>query len=74
MEELLAKAKDLPIPQRIKLVEDIWDSIAADPGRVRMTPVQEEELRRRLNYYDKHPEETVSWDEVQTRTLKRIGR
>jgi putative addiction module component (TIGR02574 family) len=45
------KLKELPIEERIRLVEDLWDSIAADQKAIRLTDAQKEELERRLNAY-----------------------
>ena len=45
------KLKELPIEERIRLVEDLWDSIAADQNAIRLTDAQKEELERRLNAY-----------------------
>ena len=46
---------DLPIPDRIRLVEDIWDSIATDiaidSASLRMMDAQRVELDRRLENY-----------------------
>jgi putative addiction module component (TIGR02574 family) len=52
-----AKLKDLPLDERIKLVEDLWDSIAADQNTLPVTPEQKAELDRRLDAYaiDKNP-------------------
>jgi putative addiction module component (TIGR02574 family) len=45
------KLHELPIDERIKLVEDIWDSIAADQSALPLTPEQKAELDRRLDAY-----------------------
>ncbi|MBT8421465.1 MAG: addiction module protein [Gammaproteobacteria bacterium] len=46
---------DIPIPDRIRLVEDIWDSIAmdvaADSASLRLTDAQRAELDWRLEAY-----------------------
>jgi putative addiction module component (TIGR02574 family) len=47
-----AKLRELPLDERIKLVEDLWDSIAADQRAVSLTPAQQAELDRRLDAYD----------------------
>jgi putative addiction module component (TIGR02574 family) len=39
------------VDERIKLVEDLWDSIAADQGALPITPDQKIELDRRLSAY-----------------------
>ena len=42
----------LPIDERIQLVEDIWDSIAADQALLSLTEEQRAELDRRLDAYE----------------------
>lgn len=42
----------IPVEERIKMVEDIWDSIAADKKVLALTAEQREELDRRLNAYE----------------------
>lgn len=45
------KLQQLPIDERIKLVEDLWDSIAADQSALPLTADQKAELDRRLDGY-----------------------
>jgi putative addiction module component (TIGR02574 family) len=47
-----AKLQELPLDERIKLVEDLWDSIAADQKALPLTPAQRVELDRRLDAYE----------------------
>jgi putative addiction module component (TIGR02574 family) len=65
----LADVLELSVPERIQLVEDIWDSIAAVPQSVTLTKAQCEELDRRLADYRAHPEEGSPWEEVKMRIL-----
>lgn len=46
------KPQQLPVEERIKLVEDLWDSIAANQQALRLTPAQKAELDRRLDAYE----------------------
>ena len=46
------KLTHLPAEERIKLVEDLWDSIAADQQALRLTVEQKTELDRRLDAYE----------------------
>lgn len=46
------KPQQLPVEDRIKLVEDLWDSIAADQQALRLTAEQKAELDRRLDAYE----------------------
>ena len=43
----------LPIEERIRLVEDIWDSIAADQSALDLTEAQRKELDRRLDEFER---------------------
>lgn len=46
------KLSKLPIDERIKLVEDLWDSIASDQKALPITDEQKAELDRRLDAYE----------------------
>jgi putative addiction module component (TIGR02574 family) len=54
----------LGVEDRLALVEQLWDSIAADSGAVPLTPAQRIELERRVADHRAHPDDVVSWDEV----------
>jgi putative addiction module component (TIGR02574 family) len=71
MSILLDKAIELPIPERIKLVEDIWDSIAIDSGAVELTAEQRAELDRRLEDYRRNPEGNIPWETIKAEALAR---
>jgi putative addiction module component (TIGR02574 family) len=42
----------LPVDERIRLVEDLWDSIAADQSALPLTDAQRRELDSRLDAYE----------------------
>ena len=46
------KLQELPVEERIRIVEDLWDSIAADQKALPLTPEQKAELDRRLDAYE----------------------
>jgi len=46
------KLQKLPVEKRIKLVEDLWDSIAADQQALPLTDEQRDELDQRLDAYE----------------------
>ena len=50
------KLAELPLEVRIKLVEDLWDSIAADQQALELTSEQRAELDRRLGAYESDTE------------------
>lgn len=43
--------RQLPVDERIRLVEDLWDSIAIDQAAIPLTSEQIAELDRRLDAY-----------------------
>jgi len=51
----LADVLTMPVAERILLVEEIWDSIAAMPEVLSLTDAQREELDRRLEIYAANP-------------------
>ena len=46
------KLSQLPINERIKLVEELWDSIASDQKTLPLSQEQKSELDRRLDAYE----------------------
>ena len=65
----LADVLELSVAERIRLVEDIWDSIATSTQPLPLTQAQREELDRRLEDYEKPLEEGSTWEEVRSRIL-----
>jgi putative addiction module component (TIGR02574 family) len=64
-----ANVLSLSVPERIQLVEDIWDSIAAVPEEVCLTDAQKADLDQRLDAYHQNPEEGAPWGVVRERVL-----
>ena len=57
----------LPVSERIRIVEAIWDSIADSPEEVQLSDERKVELDRRLEALEKNPDAGSSWDEVRAR-------
>jgi putative addiction module component (TIGR02574 family) len=47
----------------LKLVEEIWDSIAADSAAVALTDAQRAELDRRIADHEANPDDVVPWED-----------
>ena len=63
----IAEILELPIQERIRLVELIWESVAAVPEAVKITPELKTELEARLKEFEANPEAGYSWDQVKAR-------
>lgn len=63
---------ELSVEERLLLVEEIWDSIAAERESVPLTDAQRIEIRRRLAEHRAHPERAVSWEDAKSRVQARL--
>ncbi len=61
---------ELSVAERIQLVEDIWDSIAAVPESLSLTEAERQELDRRLEAYAENPNQGISWDDLKKKVRK----
>ena len=67
-EELL----NLPVEEKLELVEALWDRIDDDLLGDKMSQKNvEDELDRRIDEITKHPERVVSWEEVKAKMKMR---
>ena len=65
---------DLSPPEKLQLVQDLWDDLAATPSEVPVHDWQKEELAcRKANLMSK-PASGLSWDEVKRRIRSRYDR
>ena len=71
------RVKDLPeisklsTPEKILLVEDIWDSISVDQSFLPMPESHKVELDKRLKRYKSAPGALLSLNDLQARIEKR---
>jgi putative addiction module component (TIGR02574 family) len=65
---------DLSTPEKLQLVEDLWDDIASTPGDVPVYDWQKEELARRKQNLLRNPGSALSWPEIQRRIRSRHAR
>ena len=58
----------LSVSERIQLVEDIWDSIAAEaPDTVELSQAQKDELHRRVAAHHADPSTAIPWEQVRSK-------
>jgi putative addiction module component (TIGR02574 family) len=71
------RVKDLPeisklsTPEKILLVEDLWDSISADEHSIPVPDSHKAELDKRLKRYEASPGSLLSLDDLQAKIEKR---
>ncbi len=62
---------ELPVPDRLRLVAEIWESIAETPEAIQLTPETRRLLSARLEAHRKNPNTGAPWTEVKSRLLKK---
>lgn len=65
---------DLSPPEKLQLVEDLWDDLAATPSEVPVYEWQKKELTRRKANLMNKPASGLSWDEVKLKVRSRYAR
>jgi putative addiction module component (TIGR02574 family) len=54
----------LNVEERIRLVQAIWDSIAAEQAYPELMDVQKQELDRRIADSESNPDNVMTWQQV----------
>ena len=62
-----ADALTLSIPERIQLVEDIWDTIATEPEAIELTEEEKRMIDERLEAYHRNPDLGSPWKDAYKR-------
>ena len=72
-QELREELLKLSVAERLELVQELWDSIAADCERepYPLTEEQRRDLERRLTEADADPTGSVPWQEARERIRHR---
>jgi putative addiction module component (TIGR02574 family) len=65
----IQELRQLPIPERIQLVKELWDSIAEESPAIDLSLEQIAELDRRLDALEAQPESGTPWHIARERIL-----
>ncbi|MEZ2237404.1 addiction module protein [Microcoleus sp.] len=66
----LNQITSLSIEDRIRLVQAIWDSIAAEQAYPNLTEIQKQELDRRISDSEANPDDVMTWEQIKA-SIKR---
>jgi putative addiction module component (TIGR02574 family) len=55
----------MSVPERIQLVQDLWDSVHDEVQAIGLTDEQRQEMRRRLKELESAEVQGVHWEELQ---------
>ena len=65
---------NMSVDERITLVQEIWDSVAADAGLQPPSAAEREELDRRIAEDDAAPGDVTAWETIKADALSRWQR
>ena len=67
----LAEILKLPVEERLRLVELIWESLAADPSGVPLGDAHRAVIDERLAEHERNPDDVVARDDVLAEARRR---
>ena len=59
--------RQMSVPDRVQLAQDIWDSLQPSAEELPLTEAQRRIVNERLAEHDADPSTAISWDELQKR-------
>lgn len=62
---------NLSIPERIQLVEDVWDTIAVAADMIKLTKEEKKIIDKRLEDYHRNPDLGSPWEDVSQRITRK---
>jgi putative addiction module component (TIGR02574 family) len=71
--DIAEEIRRLSVDERIRLIEEIWDGIAADAGPPPLTNAQRAEIDRRIASYRRDPSRVIPAEEVFEQLRERFG-
>ena len=69
--ETIPAVSRMSASEKLLLVSELWDDLAAHPNEVPVAREQLEELDRRMAAYHRDPSQVTTWEAIQQRLLKR---
>ena len=67
LQTVLTAVESWPADDRLRLIERVWDGLAATPEGIDLTESQTLDLQRRLDAYRDNPKAGSPWEEVKAR-------
>lgn len=71
---LVEAARKLSAADRMRLVEQVWDSVAAEDGPISLSAEQDTELKRRMDRVAGEGLSGTPWETLREELLREVGR
>ena len=56
-----------PAEDRLRLIGEVWDSLAVHPETIKLTEAQKQDLQHRLDAYRDNPNAGSRWEDVESK-------
>jgi putative addiction module component (TIGR02574 family) len=57
--------------ERLRLIEDVWETLEAEPGSLGLSDEHRDVVEERLRELERNPGATMSWDEMRQQVRSR---
>lgn len=71
---VIEAAKNLSLPERLELMDALWESIVEEGYEPPITEAQAEELDRRLEAHKQDPDDVSAWEDIKTEFDSKFGK
>ena len=71
---VLQAARNLPLLERLELLDALWESIIEEGYEPPLTRAQSDELDRRLKAHQRNPDDVVDWKGIKTEIDSTFGK
>jgi len=71
LQTALKEIAKLTSDEKFQIVEEIWDDLNEHYKDIPLTEAQKKELNRRLDEYEKDPDNVLTWEEVKASIRRR---
>ncbi len=61
---LLSQIRQLPVPEQVELLRDVWDALVDSGATIGLTSEQQRELDQRLQQHRESPDNVISWEQA----------
>lgn len=70
----IAKLKQLPVDERLRLMEDVWSSLSETPEELAIPTWHRDELEQRIAAHRDDPAVAKSWLDIKAEILHSLGK
>lgn len=71
---VIEAAKNLSLPERLELLDAVWESVVEEGYEPPLTEGQAQELDQRLKAHEEHPDDVIAWEAIKSEFDSKFGK